>query len=116
MSLVEMLKKTRIACGANAMAIVSRDGVIITADLPDNMSKETFSIMCATIMGAGMTAAHELGRTPPAKVVMDSKDLRLFIVESGRRAMIIASLPPDSNSNAVLHELEDLAIRVASEV
>ncbi len=116
MSLEDMLRKARIACGADAMAVVSRDGAIVAADLPDGMAKETFSIMCATILGAGMTAANELGRTPPSRVVMDSKDLQLIIVEAGRRAMIIAALPPESDARTLLRELEELASRVASEI
>ena len=116
MSLEDMLRKARIACGATAMAIVSRDGVIVAADLPEVMSKETFSIMCATIMGAGMTAANELGRTPPAKVLMQSRDLQLIIVEAGRRAMIVAALPATTDAQRVMQELEALASAAASEI
>ena len=116
MSLEDMLRKARMACGSDAIAVVSRDGVIVTGDLPDGISKETFSIMCATIMGAGMTAANEIGRTPPAKVLMQSKDLQLIIVESGRRAMIVAALPAGSDAQTIMRELENLATAVASEI
>jgi len=116
MSLEDTVRKARIECGADALAVVSRDGVIIAADLPEGISRETFSIMCATIMGAGMTAANELGRTPPARVIMDSRDLQMVILESGRRSMIVAVMPPGSNPRLVMHELENLASAVAAEI
>src|SRR2546427_5152472 len=46
---------------AEAIAVINRDGGIVVADLPRTVSPETFSIMCAAILGAGMTAATELG-------------------------------------------------------
>jgi len=108
MSLVDEVRKARQDCGANAMAIVSRDGVVIAADMPKGVAKETFSIMCATILGAGMTAANELGKAPPSRVVLDSDDLRIFIVESGRRSMVVAVMPPGSDVDQLEPKLKGL--------
>jgi len=108
MSLEEIVRKTREACGASALAVVSRDGAIIAADMPREVAKETFSIMCATILGAGMTAANELGKTPPSRVVLDSEDLQIMILESGKRSMVVAVLPPGSDPYSVEPRLKGL--------
>jgi len=115
MSLDDIVKKTRQACGANAMAVVSRDGVVIAADMPKGVAKETFSIMCATILGAGMTAANELGKAPPSRIVLDSNDLHILIVESGRRSMVVAVMPAGSDPYEVEPQLKGLISAASTE-
>jgi len=116
MSLDDEVRRTRQACGADAMAIVSRDGVVISADMPKGVAKETFSIMCATILGAGMTAAGELGKSPPSRVVLDSNDLRILIVESGRRSMIVAVMPPGADPYDMELKLKKLISTASTEI
>jgi len=95
MTLEESLKELRDSCGSIASAIVSRDGLVVAADMPSNASKETFSIMCATIMGAGTTAASELRRMPPHKVMLEAGDSRIYIFEAGRRNMVVVVVGPE---------------------
>lgn len=89
MTLEQSLQELRNSCGSLASAIVSRDGLVVAADMPSNASKETFSIMCATIIGAGTTAATEMRRMPPHKVVLEAGDSRICIFEAGRRNMVV---------------------------
>src|SRR5207249_1112869 len=58
-ALADMVRALREVTKAEAVAVVNRDGGIVAAELPRNVSQETFSIMCAAILGAGMTAATE---------------------------------------------------------
>ena len=67
-ALADMVHALREVTKAEAIAVVNRDGGIVAAELPRNVSQETFSIMCAAILGAGMTAATELGHTAPHRV------------------------------------------------
>ncbi|HEV2230980.1 MAG TPA: hypothetical protein VGS18_02195, partial [Thermoplasmata archaeon] len=39
-----------------AAALISRDGLVLYADVPAGVYTETFAIMCATILGAAATA------------------------------------------------------------
>src|SRR5437879_13781089 len=95
-ALVEMVRALRDVTKAEAVAAVNRDGGIVAAELPRNVSQETFSIMCAAILGAGMTAATELGHTAPHRVLLESKDATVVIQEIGRRAIaeLVASAEP----------------------
>lgn len=92
MSLESILEEMRKA-GVLAVAVVSRDGTVLTADLPPGVSRETFSIMCATIHGAGMTVSNEMKRTPPKRIVLESAEGRIVITEAGRRALVAYVLP-----------------------
>src|SRR2546425_5847416 len=81
MSLEKMLRQLRETCGSTASAVVSRDGLVIAEDMLEGVSRETFAIMCATILGAGMTAATELRVSPPTHIVLSTKETRIHIFE-----------------------------------
>lgn len=99
--------------GAQGVAIVSRDGSVIGADLPPHVSKETFSIMCATIHGAGMTVSNEARRPPPQRIVLESSEGRIVITEAGRRALVVLVLAPDADLGATLEKMGPLFDEVA---
>jgi predicted regulator of Ras-like GTPase activity (Roadblock/LC7/MglB family) len=92
-ALADKVRALRDATKAEAVAVVNRDGGIVAAELPATVSQETFSIMCAAILGAGMTASTELGHSPPHRVLLMSDDSTLVIQEVGRRAMLVLVVP-----------------------
>ncbi len=116
MSLDNLVSRTKQSCDALAIAVVSRDGIVIAADMPPNLGRETFSIMCATILGAGMTAAHELGKTPPSRIILESQDLKIVIRESGRRSMVIAVVQPGTDIDKLDLKLKELIATAAVHV
>jgi len=91
----EMVHALRTVTKAAAVALIHRDGAIVATALPEGISQETFSIMCAAILGAGMTAATELGHAAPHRVLMESEDATFLIQEVGRRAMLVLVVPPE---------------------
>lgn len=94
-TLSDMVRALRAVTKAEAAAVINRDGGIVAADLPPTVSPETFSIMCAAILGAGMTAAIELRHKAPHRVLLESEDATVLIREIGRRAMLVLVLPPE---------------------
>jgi len=94
-ALEDMVRALRDVTKAEAVAVINRDGGVVTAELPPTVSQETFSIMCAAILGAGMTASTELGHAAPHRVVLESEDATLVIQEVGRRAMLVLVVPPE---------------------
>ncbi len=94
-ALEDMVRALREVTKAEAVAVINRDGGVVTAELPPTVSQETFSIMCAAILGAGMTASTELGHAAPHRVVLESEDATLVIQEVGRRAMLVLVVPPE---------------------
>lgn len=94
-TLQEMVRALRDVTKAEAAAVINRDGGIVAAELPPSVSQETFSIMCAAILGAGMTAATELRHASPHRVILESEDSTIVIQEIGRRAMLVLVVPPE---------------------
>ena len=92
--------------GVRAMAVVSRDGSVLAADLPPGVSRETFSIMCATIHGAGMTVSNELRRSPPKRIVLHAAEGTVVITEVGQRALVVFVLDHGG-------DLEEITARIA---
>lgn len=114
MDLDNVLETLRRETEAVASAFVSRDGLVVAADLPDKVSAETFSIMCAAIMGAAMTATTEMGRTAPDRILMESKDVQILIYAAGRRSMLVVVLPPGADPSQVDKRAVVLTEQVAS--
>jgi predicted regulator of Ras-like GTPase activity (Roadblock/LC7/MglB family) len=99
--------KTRI--GGIAAALVSRDGLVLYADVPAGVYTETFAIMCATILGAAATANTELNRAPPEKIVIEGNDSKTIIVGSGKKALLVAVVDQSADANRVLAEVGKVA-------
>jgi len=108
MALEATLHQIREA-GALAVAVVSRDGTVLAADLPAGVSRETFSIMCATIHGAGMTVSNEMRRSPPKRIALESNEGCIVIREAGRRALVVFVLPPGAEETRLDPFLETIA-------
>lgn len=108
-SLEDMVRALREATKAEALALINRDGSIVVTELPRGISQETFSIMCAAILGAGMTAATELGHAAPHRVVLESDDSILLIQEVGRRAMLVIVFPPERPVSEIVTAVERFA-------
>ncbi len=116
MTLEGMLRQLRNSCGSQAAAVVSRDGLVIAGDMPDNISKETFAIMCATILGAGMTAATELRYSPPTHVVMSTREANIHIFEAGPRALVVLVAPPGRGEEEIRAALQPVIDEVLREI
>jgi len=99
--------KTRI--GGIATALVSRDGLVLYADVPAGVYTETFAIMCATILGAAATANTELNRAPPERIVIEGNDSKTIIVGSGKKALLVAVVDQTAELSKVLAEVVKVA-------
>lgn len=114
MTFEESVKELR-AAGAAGVAIVSRDGNVLGADLAPEISRETFSIMCATIYGASMTVSAELRRPNPSRITLDSAHGRVLIAEAGRRALVVLVMSSATDSERLSDSLPPILSRVAKE-
>ena len=104
-----VIKDLKTKIGGIATALVSRDGLVLYADVPAGVYTETFAIMCATILGAAATANTELNRSPPERIVIDGQDSKTIIVGSGKKALLVAVVDQSADTTKVLAE----AIKVA---
>lgn len=104
----ESLKKLRETCGAVASAVVGKDGLMMYHDVPDEVALDTFGIMSATIVGASITAATELGRDEPSRIVVEAGDLNMIIYNAGKRALLVVAVPRDRTMEDVDKVVQDI--------
>jgi predicted regulator of Ras-like GTPase activity (Roadblock/LC7/MglB family) len=104
----EMLKGLRQE-GVRSSAVISRDGLVIASDLDAGSYVETFAIMCATLMGAAVTANMELKRGTPEKVTVESSDGKMLIMNAGRKAVVVSVLGGGSDEALVSREMSKIA-------
>jgi uncharacterized protein len=94
---------------AMATALVSRNGVVVFADLPAGVYSETFAIMCATIFGAAANANAELSRAPPERIVIEGNDSTTVIFGRAEKALLIAVVDKSADVTKVLAEVGKVA-------
>ena len=104
-----VIKDLKARIGGIATALVSRDGLVLYADVPAGVYTETFAIMCATILGAAATANTELNRAPPEQIVIQGNDSRTVIVGSGKKALLVAVIDQTADVTKVLAEVTKVA-------
>jgi len=92
-----------------AAALVARDGSVLYADLPVGVFAETFSVMCAAIVGAGVTAHGELRRAPPERIVVDGADSRTVIVCAGTGTILVVAVQLSMDLSKVFGEIGKFA-------
>lgn len=109
MELKPALRSLRSSCGSVASAVISRDGLVIAADMPEGVSMETFGIMCATLLGAASTANSELRVGTPQNVIVESEEAKMVVVGAGRKALIVAVLSKKADPALAVKKLSEMA-------
>jgi predicted regulator of Ras-like GTPase activity (Roadblock/LC7/MglB family) len=104
-----VIKDLKQRIGGIATALVSRDGLVLFADVPSGVYTETFAIMCATILGAAATANTELNRAPPDRIVIEGNDSKTIVVGSGKKALLVAVVDQNADAQKVLAEATKVA-------
>jgi predicted regulator of Ras-like GTPase activity (Roadblock/LC7/MglB family) len=97
-----------------ATALLSRDGAVLSADLPASGWAETFGLLCATAFGAAAAANAELGRRPPERIEVRGPDSTVFIVGCGPSALLVAVVPSGEDARGALARVEALVGRLTS--
>lgn len=98
--------------GIEACAIASRDGLLISSDMPEGVVPEVFAAMSATMLGAAETATNELGKGFPSRLIVESKDGRLICMGAGSKALIVVMTGDDATLGLVLIEITKVAEKI----
>lgn len=109
-TLLDELSRER---GVLGVSLVSRDGLPVRGAGKLEKSRETFSAMTATFMGAAEIAIGELngGKTHHLIVVTDR--LKLIVVGATRDLLLVAATEADTPHDKLLARLETAAQSVA---
>lgn len=98
--------------GIEACAIASRDGLLISSDMPDGVIPEVFAAMSATMLGAAETATIALDRGLPNRLIVESKDGRLICMGAGPKALIVVMTGDDATLGRVLIKMTKVAEKI----
>ncbi len=93
---------------AISSAVISRDGTLIAGDMPEGVTPETLTIMCATMMGAAVTAHSALRIGTPKIIRMISDNHEMFMAIIGPNALIVTVVPKGTKVEGLQHMLETL--------
>ncbi len=89
-----------------AAGFITRDGMPKYLEVPEGSYPETFSIMCATVLGAAGTAATELGKTNPEYVIVETGGIKIFIVSGGMKGILVAAINTKNKEEEVIRYMK----------
>jgi hypothetical protein len=96
--------------GADASAIIRRDGVMIESDLQAGRDeRDSFAAMAAAMLGAAETATSELKQGVPRRVIMEIGDRKIIEVGAGPVALLVVTMGSGVQFNRVLREIDRAA-------
>jgi len=110
--LEKVLKDLKDVGDILASAIVSRDGLLIAADLSPNVNADAFAAMTATMLGAAETATSELGMGIPDRVIVEGKTGKIVAVGAGPKALLVVMTNPRANLGLILLEIGRASERI----
>ncbi len=110
--LEKILEDLKAAGGVEASAVVSRDGLPMVGDVPEDVYEKTFAAMNATIIKAAETAVSELGRGPVKRVIVEGDNTRIIGSGAGKNSIVIVMTRPTSGLGLLLMEMDKAADRV----
>ncbi|MFO7991009.1 MAG: roadblock/LC7 domain-containing protein [Thermoplasmata archaeon] len=90
-SIEDLLDKLKKAPEVQDATLVSRSGMHIAGDIPENAHRETFVAMSAILLGAAETATSEL-KEELSHVVIELRNSRILIQNGGPSALLAIKL------------------------
>lgn len=103
--LEKVLNDLKSAGDLEAGAVVSRDGLLIAADLSQNVNSDSFAAMTATMLGAAETATSELRKGVPDRVIVEGKDGKIIATGAGFKALLVTMASSNANLGLILLEM-----------
>ncbi len=88
------------------VTLISRSGMHIGGDVPDNAHMETFVAMSAILLGAAETATSELDEEL-SHVVVELKNSRVLVMNNGPSALLAIKMSQDKDIDAVLEGIKE---------
>jgi predicted regulator of Ras-like GTPase activity (Roadblock/LC7/MglB family) len=109
--LKKVLSDMKSTYGVEAGAVVSRNGIPISWELPENVHVETFSTLSATILGASDVVCSSLEKDAPDRVIIQSKGNTIVITGLGSKALLVA-MANSSESEKLVKGVDESASKI----
>lgn len=103
-SLTSLLKDEEI----QGVAIISSDGTILSEILPENIDKEKFGTIIATLIGSSSIVMKQLTNEDLEKVIINALNGKVVIMQIDN-SLISVIIGKDADMNRVNKEIEELS-------
>jgi len=110
-ALDEILHKVEDVDGVDNAILISRTGVHIAGDVPKDIHLETFTTMCAVLLGAVDITASEL-KEKFISIIVNLQNSRILVKDVDVNALLVVM----TNINADLSSLEEILDKHAAEI
>lgn len=110
--LEKVLKDMENVGDIEASVVVSRDGLLMAADIPTEVNAETFAAMTATMLGAAETAVSELGKQLPDRVIAESDEAKIIVCGAGPKSLFVVMTGPETGLGLILVEMDGAAEKI----
>ncbi|MFW6141627.1 MAG: roadblock/LC7 domain-containing protein [Candidatus Saliniplasma sp.] len=101
----EVLSSIKKNLDVEEVTLISRSGMHIGGDVPENAHLETFVAMSAILLGAAETATSELDEEL-SHVVVELKNSRVLVMNDGPSALLAIKMSQESDIDEVLKGVE----------
>jgi predicted regulator of Ras-like GTPase activity (Roadblock/LC7/MglB family) len=88
--LKSLLSKVNENPDVRGSMVISKTGLVISADVKDRIQQETFAAMVATMMGAGTAALSEFGKGDPDYLMATVSGGSLISMDAGPKALLVS--------------------------
>jgi uncharacterized protein len=110
-ALKQLLEKS---ADIDAAAVVSMDGFVMAADLPDGYEEDRLGAMSAALLSLGERTASELSRGELAQVFVEGTEGYVFLLAAGEDAVLNAIVKRGSKLGLVLYDIRSAAKEIAA--
>ncbi|MCJ2540893.1 MAG: roadblock/LC7 domain-containing protein [Candidatus Thermoplasmatota archaeon] len=111
----EVLNELRSLGEISNAAVVSRSGMLIDGDAPDNIHMETFGAMMAIMLGAAETATSEAQETLQ-HIDLELSQTHLVLMGAGQRILLACFISDKTARDKVIPFIDEAAARLKSMV
>lgn len=94
-------------------AVISRDGLMVAADLSNSIDADTFAAMSAAMQGAAETAIQELKQGELNQIIIDSSKGKIISIGAGENAILVALAERNLNLGLALLSLGRASGKIA---
>jgi len=98
--------------GVLASALVTRDGILISSALPEDIDAEAFAAMTATMVGAAETAFSELKAGIAERVIVEGSRVKIVAMGAAEDVIFVAMAESGATLGLILHQMSKASEKV----
>jgi predicted regulator of Ras-like GTPase activity (Roadblock/LC7/MglB family) len=95
-------------------AVVTGDGFVVASDLPDENYEKKVTIMAMAMLTMGQEATDELGSTDVERVLVESHDSYIVMVNAGPSAVLAAVASREMVLGLLFVAMKETAAEISS--